>query len=48
MKVLRVHLGGLDDDDGHERDQAQCQEVGDEVVVAEFHVLEIHALKKIR
>lgn len=47
VKVLRVHLRGLDDDDGHERDQEEGQEVGDEVMVTEFHVLEIHALEKI-
>jgi hypothetical protein len=48
VNVVRVELGGLDDNDSYERDQTKSQEVGNQVVVAQFHVLEIHALEEVR
>lgn len=34
VNVVVVHLGGLDENDGDEREERESQEVGDEVVVA--------------
>lgn len=48
VEVLEVHLRGMDDDDGGYGDQRDGEEMGDQVMVTEFHVLEIHALKEIR
>ena len=48
MDVVRVHLEGLNDNDRHERDQTKSQEVGDQVMVTQLHVLQVYTLQKVR
>uniref|UniRef100_A0ACD5U053 Uncharacterized protein n=1 Tax=Avena sativa TaxID=4498 RepID=A0ACD5U053_AVESA len=47
-EVVGVGAAGLEDDDGHQREKQQRDEVGDEVVVPQLHVLEVHALEEVR
>jgi len=48
LNVLRLHLRGLDEDYGHQREQAQGHQVCHQVVVPQFHILQLHALYEIR
>lgn len=47
VEILRVHLCCLNNDYGHQRDETECPKVSDEIMVTQFHVLQIHTLKKI-
>jgi hypothetical protein len=47
-QVVRVGAPGLQQDHGDQRQQRQRQQVGDEVVVPQLHVLEVHALEEVR
>ncbi|PON86025.1 LOW QUALITY PROTEIN: hypothetical protein TorRG33x02_182300 [Trema orientale] len=44
VDVAGVHLGGLNDNDRHERDQTESQEVGHQVMVTQLDVLQVNAL----
>ncbi|PON57858.1 hypothetical protein PanWU01x14_170710 [Parasponia andersonii] len=44
VDVVGVHLGGLNDNDRHERDQTESQEVGHQVMVTQLDVLQVNAL----
>lgn len=47
VDIVRVELRGLDDNGSHERDQKEGRNVRHQVMVAQFHVLEIHSLKEV-
>lgn len=47
VNVLWVHLRGFDDNDPHERHQAESQEMGHQVMVTQFHVLQVHTLQEV-
>lgn len=46
--LFRVHLGSLNYNDGHERDHKESEQMGHEIVVTQFDVLEVNALQEVR
>lgn len=47
-EVVGGGAGGLEEEEGDEGDEEEGHQVGDQVVVPQLHVLQVHALEEVR